>query len=307
MTTKWAVAVALSAGLLMGLGAFALSVEKGAEQALPYDPNPASEDLAKTESLIALMRNVCDAYPVPLCFEWPYVTDSGRVLDSPRKTSIQMRKDMSLSEALDAIVGQSQGMLRWERNKYGSICVLATGEGAKAENNLDVRIDLHVEKVTPWDAMRALVKAVNEKPVNGRRMGIIPGYLDGRIGLPSEMTEELCITLDLENVPARDALCAIIEQTPYRVAYWYYADVRVGESPPPARLNIFPLRTEGHKNPPVDVLLSEVAAYFAEYYEMIGDERRAKSERFHLQLCLEVEAEDAAERKAREEAAKEAQ
>ena len=306
--------IALCSLLALGPWAFALPLRENVEQ---KTQERGSTILNTATSPGEMIHGIRDAYLTPICEEWPYVDEKGDSVGRPRSNSLNVQKGTPLSEALDGVVARSSGMLRWERN-HGSICVVGTGKGGKSENCLDTRIDLHVEKVSTWDALRAVAEAANEKPVNGRRIGIYPGFIQmRRHTTPEGLKDNPCITLDLKDVPARDAVCAIIAQAPFKMAYWYANWEGMGDAPPAAKLTMYIYKDNGQKYNSAGIMPDEECySYAADYYEMVGDEKEAAGNRGLVERIREektrnkaLEEQDEAYRetlrKAREEAQKE--
>ena len=280
---------ALCALLALGLWAFALPLGKNVEA---KTPDGGLGSLNERTSSGDMVRDIGRAYLTPICREWPYTDQNGRCLDYPRGERLNAEKDTRLSEALDGVVARSRGMLRWELN-HGSVCVVPSEEGPKAENCLDTRIDLQVEKVSTWEALCAVAKAVNEKPVNGRRMGVYPGFVEmRRYATPKGLKDNPCITLDLKDVPARDAVCAIIAQAPLKMYYTYLNRQGMGDAPPVGTLRIYILGDDGLGYcGSEDLPTREYYSYRADYFEMIGDEEHAAKCRRTAEKGDQIDAE----------------
>ena len=285
--------MAICALLALGLWAFALPLDQNVEA---KTPEGGLGSLNERTSPSDMLRDMKRSYLTPICEEWPYIDGNGDALAPGRCNNLNVQKDTPLSEALDAAMAGSGGMYRWERNPYGSFCIVGTSQGGTAENCLDTRIDLHVEKASTWEALCAVAKAVNEKPVNGRRMGIYPSFIVMRpLRTPEGLKDNLCITLDLKDVPARDAVCAIIAQAPLKMSYWYANEHGMGDAPPAARLTILIYNDDGTGYHGIaDMPNSEIYSYTADYYEMVGDEKHAASYRRLSEACRKEEAENRA-------------
>ena len=263
------IGVPICALLALGLWAAALPLAENVEA---KKPERGLGRLNERTSPSDMLRDIRRIYLTPICEEWPYIDGNGDALAPGTCSNISVRKDTPLSEALDAVVARSGGMYRWERN-HGSICVVGTGKGRNPENCLDTWIDLHVEKLSTWDALCAVAKAVNEKPVNGRRMGVYPGFVElRRYATPKGLKDNPCITLDLRDVPARDAVCAIIAQAPLKMDCAYFNSQGMGDAPPVATLTIYILGDDGLGYcGSEDLPTREYLSYRADYFEMIGD------------------------------------
>ena len=282
--------------------------------ALPLDENVEAKTLEKgwwssaNEGAKAweMLIDISDVYLTPICQEWPYVDENGRSLDYPKGSRLDVQQGTRLSEALDGVVERSAGMLRWERN-HGSICVVGTDKGAKGKSCLDTRIDLHVEKISAWDALCAVARAANERPVNGRRMGIYPGFIQmRRLRTPEGLKDTPCITLDLKDVPARDAVCAIIAQAPFKMAYTYFNKRGMSDAPPAAKLTMYIYEDNGRRYHSGERMTDEeYFSYLADYYEMVGDEKEATKNRLCAEYCRKEEAQQKAQEEAQKEEAQE--
>ena len=309
MKKRTFVGMALGALVVLAPSAFALPPDENVAARLPQTGlGSLNESTSPSDMILDIQR----IYLTPICEEWPYIDENGDALAPGRCNNLNVQKDTPLSEVLDAVVTRSGGMYRWEQN-HGSFCIVGTGEGGKAENCLDTRIDLHVEKLSAWDALCAVAKAANEKPVNGRRIGIYPGFIQmRRYPTPEGLKDNPCITLDLKDVPARDAVCAIIAQAPLKISYWYANEQGMRDAPPAAKLTIYIYEDNGRRYHSGGKMSDEECfSYIADHYEMVGDEKEAAKNRRCAEACREEKAknkalreEEEALRKAQEEAQK---
>jgi len=184
----------------------------------------------KAVALVSRLSDIDQAFGVPLCFEWPYV-EADRTPTPQPEAVLTLRLGQPLTSALDELMATSGGRLKWQR-VGGSICVVATPQpGDMVENNLDVRVSLKVEGVSTWEALKALGRAVNRNPVKGRRLTIGLDFLRRGSAPPKGFAEDNSISLDLDNVTAREAACAIIAASPLQIAYTYWNYYRPQLSP----------------------------------------------------------------------------
>lgn len=158
-------------------------------------------------------------YGAPLCFEWPYVNDWRGGLEV-RDVKFEIGPDQTLRSALDMFREKSDGKLLWDL-VYGSICIRASDGAPDSENLLDLNISLSLDGVSTWDAMQELAHEINERATNGRQILVSPRALSTGYGPPDAFRNDIGIRLDLENVTAREALCAIIQASPLEMSYKY--------------------------------------------------------------------------------------
>lgn len=158
-------------------------------------------------------------YKTAICFEWPYVTGL-RGVEEGQKYKYQVGQDQSLRSALDMLRETSAGVLVWDVVD-GSICIRAPEGAADSENLLDQIVSLRLGGVSTWDALRELAVEINKQPMNGRQVSISPNVLSSGYGPPDAFHNDSSISLQLENVTGREALCAIIKVSPLEISYRY--------------------------------------------------------------------------------------
>lgn len=114
---------------------------------------------------------------------------------------------------------------RWKFEELGSIPVLRPNTEVLGQGNaLDTRVSLDIEKASVWDSLCALARAVNRKgsihpkahPLIIRPNSIVMARKPEPI-----LMKEAVVTVKLEDVTAREALCAILSMASKTFTYFY--------------------------------------------------------------------------------------
>lgn len=112
-------------------------------------------------------------------------------------------------------------------DKVQGISILRANPEVVTERNfLDTTITLEVENVTVWEALCALAREMNAQagPIDelaGKYVFVTLSVLsDGYLPDP-RLTEEARISLNLTKVSAREALCAIVQNSQMKSIYYY--------------------------------------------------------------------------------------
>lgn len=97
-------------------------------------------------------------------------------------------------------------------------------EIVKTPNLLDTVIDLKLDNETIWDALCVLARTVNQMAIagGGETLSI---ELNGPqfVELPAPVfLEESLVSIDLEKIAAREAMCAILESASSKAMFNYY-------------------------------------------------------------------------------------
>lgn len=167
-----------------------------------------------------IVSGIIEAYGVPVCYEWSYISSADRSIILQPEHSFSISRGFSLATALNDLVTLSEGKLQWQRIR-GSICVLSTGVGGETVNCLDTLVSLDLKNVSTWEAFRALATAVNSVPDTKRRLVVTPMPLAIGSRGPSAFTEDWSVSVKVKNVTAREAACAIIAASPLHMGYTY--------------------------------------------------------------------------------------
>jgi hypothetical protein len=148
-----------------------------------------------------------------------------------------IRRNQTLASTLADLVKGTDGLFRWEmiRGQLAIYPKTPTGTLCYPETKLDFA----VQGASTWDALKQLVTLVNKKRMAG------PGVEVSRIAMvywypPPEFTKAP-ISVRLESVSFREALCAVLSASPVRIAlqYWH------GDSQSPDSFSLFFPDTEG--------------------------------------------------------------
>lgn len=223
-------------------------------------------------SLMAARREIAGTYEVPVSFEWPYVeTDRSNLKQTDISLSIQTGQ--TLAQTLDMFVSETRGALRWGR-VHGILCLRPPDSATQVENGLDITVSLQLDSVSTWDAFKALANAINADPVGGRRIQIYPSFTSSGMAAPPKFRGDNSITLDLQDVSAREAACAIMAMSPLELSYRYsnhYEPVRFPGSRPISIMSI-QVYVNGISYYTHDTMpRAELVQYMEEHHAMEGD------------------------------------
>jgi hypothetical protein len=86
-------------------------------------------------------------------------------------------------------------------------------------SNLSAPVTLNVDRVSTWQALRSVIRQVNGQ----RRYGtetVVWSSTAGAITVPEAFDRDTSITLHLNNVTAREAICRILAVAPISVGLW---------------------------------------------------------------------------------------
>lgn len=175
-------------------------------------------------SLSAVVDNSLRAFDAPVNNEGH--PDYGRstprtVADLPFAVKHSVKKNQSLAHCLDELMELSRGLLEVQ-NILGNTCIVPR-KSHKDEilNNLDVPVSLHLENVSTWEALKALGIEINTADATEYSFLISLACIDEGNSPPEAFTEERVISLSLDDVTARYALCTIMNASPLELSYTY--------------------------------------------------------------------------------------
>lgn len=195
-------------------------LEERALEAAGVVSGEAEPRLTVSESRIL----IANTFYTPFCVEnWP---ELGRARGSvEEKVSFGIRKNETLRSCLDRYVELSNGLYEW-KVIHNIICLLPKKSSPEQiVNNLDLKVSLHVKEVSTWEALCALAREMNltarAKEVTGYAVCIVPKGPGELKKAPPELTEVRTVSVDLTDVTAREALCAILQASPLRLKYHY--------------------------------------------------------------------------------------
>lgn len=182
----------------------------------------ASGDASAETSLSAAVSDAIRAFDAPVnCEIHPsYGRSTARTVDElPFAVKHSVKKNETLRHCLDELVELSRGLLEVQ-TILGNVCIVPRKQSPEEIlTNLDVRVSLHVEGASTWDALKALVTEINS--AKATEYGLFVTLRDLKEGKspPKAFTEEKTISLLLEDVTARHALCAIMNASPLELSY----------------------------------------------------------------------------------------
>ncbi len=185
------------------------------------------------------MYALTDAYGVPVSYEHSYVAEDRSTLEGV-SVDYALIEGETLREALDKLCANSGGRFVWKRIR-GILCVIPSAQNEKVESALDTTVTIHVDNVSTWDAILALGMAVNEREAADRMLRFYPQgneYLNHPVAFRNDKT----LSIHLDGVSARDALCAIMAASPFQMRYSYqnyFNPVRYPSSVPNASISLW--------------------------------------------------------------------
>lgn len=192
-----------------------------------------------SEPFLSIQEYLSLSFRIPVSYEWPYIDDTRAALPPPR-IDPWIREEEDLRSALDTLRVATDGALTWAQIR-GNVCVLAPDGAQGTENTLDTVLSLHVEDVSTWEALRRLGEEINGREHSNRHTKLSPSFLAHSRAAPPGFRDGNEVTLELEEVTAREALCAIIRESQFEIAYSYethYRPIEYPESKPRARITI---------------------------------------------------------------------
>lgn len=199
-------------------------------------PFAAEQTVATTESIRDASRDesrlsyrmwttmIGRTFKVPINFEWAYVEADGASVSLP-KAEFRIEPGETLSQVLDRFCLVTDGQLQWGRIR-GTICVWPSGKTGQIDSLLDTIISLKLNGVSTWDALLELSKTVSLS--SGPERALVPEAhpMQDEYMPPAQLRDIKGITLELENVTAREALCAILAASPLRLEFTYWDSLR---------------------------------------------------------------------------------
>lgn len=148
-------------------------------------------------------------------------TAEGGTYAQAKKSGYTVAAGDTLTQALDRIVATWPGEVSWER--LGARSVLLRTIGPTPEPNiLDTRINLEIGQASIWEAAYAVCRAALRAAPAKRRFSLdLPGASRGRKPPDALLQPGAVRDLKFEDVPAREALCWVLEHAPFVLQYIY--------------------------------------------------------------------------------------
>jgi hypothetical protein len=160
-------------------------------------------------------------YGVAVHRETSATTPEGGTYTQAKMSGYTLAAEDTLSQAMDRIVMMWPGEVSWQR--LGARSVLLRTIGPTAEPNiLDTRIDVEIRLASIWEAAHAVCGAALRAAPGKRPFSLnLPGASRGR--KPPDVLLQPGVVRDLKfaDVPAREALCRVLEHAPFALQYTY--------------------------------------------------------------------------------------
>lgn len=172
-------------------------------------------------NLLDILDQMSRDYRTPISIEWSPVNSDDQ---APRYPSLNftLEKGTTLSTALDQLVTECDGQIIWERIR-GIICVRSAIEAGSPGGLLDVPVTLELGNASPWKAFAALARAVNSAADRSQILVPRANPVQDEYFPPRQLLEENTISLKLESVTAREAICAIMVATSMQMSFRYHS------------------------------------------------------------------------------------
>lgn len=204
------------------LVAFGLvTANNASSEQLLVDPNNvraliADGDLEETP-FIRIFYNISSVFKVPISYEAPFPNEE-RSLPT---ANYQIRRNQTLAFSIDDFVARSEGKLKYKLVRNVPLIYPANESGRP--NIFDGSVSLNLSQVSVWEAFKALGKEINKNAQEANHSGvrvIVECVVAGKKP-PEILLSERSISLELVNVSAREAACAIIAKTPRQISFRY--------------------------------------------------------------------------------------
>ncbi len=165
------------------------------------------------------------AHAIPVSLEWSYLDAYGGAL----------RKEVG-PVGFDTITIENAGHLMYAlKKKSGGMLRLlvindqivltstpvATESLPRAYSLLDEPLSLQLHHATTWEAIKALVQAVNALPHTNRVISLSLGICNDASFAPACIANERCVSMNAVNRSAREVLSEIMQQSPINLRYTY--------------------------------------------------------------------------------------
>ncbi len=160
-------------------------------------------------------------FDVPISFE--NIPDLGRSVPIAAQPQIALTvsKGDKLDQCLDRFVGATAGTLTWDVIHDQIVIFPVRQAGAPPVNNLDVVVSLEVSDASVWEACCALGRAINQNSKSDYRLTFFPAGPDEFRNPYPAIVDDQVVTVSVSGVTAREALCAILAQSPVPLSYTY--------------------------------------------------------------------------------------
>ena len=167
---------------------------------------------------------------LPVSFEWSYAFDVAEG-GGPKRPEVYGALKLSekaippeeLQRETEELRRQFDGQMRLEQID-GVYFLRPTGENVPPnwtiESALDTEVSMKIEQATTWEALKQLFLIVNKK---NPRVTLFAFHYSIYNTAPELIRTVRIVTVNVDGVSARDALCSICAQAPLDIR-WYYAN-----------------------------------------------------------------------------------
>jgi len=184
------------------------------DKALEIGAKERAGNKAEPISLPSAHQLITAMYPVPISYEGPISYSH-----TPFKIFYTITRNEPLSSALDRLIADSRGLLTW--TKLRGTIVIKPKVQADEHHAMAAKVSISVESASTWEAFKALEKAINRAKDRQKFLHIFPAsFLYGGYPRP-EFTNDKTLTLKIVNVTAREAVCAVMADSPLSLSYIY--------------------------------------------------------------------------------------
>ncbi len=159
---------------------------------------------------------------IDLSPDWRAVVLDWAVVDGDGRTNIHPPLDKAMRVVKITEFEQAQQTMERLAGDYGRLELLhgtpCFAPANETDSNLSVPVSVDMKNVSTWEALKTVIRLVNCTRRFGDRT-ILYVYTLGALDIPQAFDQERTITLQLNNVPAREAICRVLAQAPISVGF----------------------------------------------------------------------------------------
>ena len=159
---------------------------------------------------------------IDLSPDWRGVVVDWTAMDEEGRSTIYVPRDKPFHVVKLSDFEKTRGTVADLAGEYGRLellhgtpCFIPSNV---TDSNLSVPVTLDLENVSTWEALKTVIRQINCH----RRFGddtVVQVRTLGPPNVPEEFDQVNCITIRVNNVPARDAICMILAQAPLSVGF----------------------------------------------------------------------------------------
>jgi len=198
-----------------------VTANNASSESLRVDPNKVRAPIADLDpeerSFSAILNSIFSVFRVPISYEYPFLNKE----HSEPTAKYQIGRNQTLATSIDKFIARSEGELQYKLVRKVPLIYPVNKDGRP--NAFDGSVSLKLRQVSVWEAFKALGKEINKNAQEANHSGVRVLFLclgDGRKP-PEILLSERSISLELVNVSAREAACAIIAKTPRQISFRY--------------------------------------------------------------------------------------